>query len=228
MPSWAIHLKIAKELSKNMKEEDKQSFLLGNILPDVNVGYLINPISKQIPYTVTHHGKMKTLKKDSTELPDYEEFMQEYKGIIKNPIMLGYLSHLMTDYYWNHHTFVQKGVYEKGKLIGIHGDKKYILGDSETIRKTKVSDFNIYSRHLYEEGIVDIPNFETQLTSLVKPIKEIHIEEQDLQGVNQYFKGISEKIKEENQEFQVYSLKEMEESSKENIAFIQKTFENLE
>ena len=45
MPSWAIHLKVAKELAKNMPKEDYQRFLLGNLLPDVNVGYLINPIS---------------------------------------------------------------------------------------------------------------------------------------------------------------------------------------
>lgn len=228
MPSWAIHLNIAKELSKNMKEEDRQSFLLGNILPDVNVGYLINPISKKIPYTVTHHGKWKTLEKDKRELPDYEEFIKEYKDVIKNPIMLGYLSHLMTDYYWNYHTFVQKGIYENGKLVGIHGDKKFILGDNEVIRQTKVSDFNIFSRHLYEDGIVDTPKFNHELANLVEPIKEIHIEKQDIEGVNKYFEEIPEKIKEENQEYQVYSVKELEESSKENIAFIQKTFQNLE
>ena len=63
---------------------------------------------------------------------------------------------------------------------------------------------------------------------MVEPIKEVHIEEQDLQGVNKYFEEIPEKIKEENQEYKVYSFKELEESSKENITFIQKTFENLE
>lgn len=228
MPSWAIHLNIAKELSKNMAEETKESFILGNILPDVNVGYLINPISKQIPYTITHYGRWKKLEKDTRELPDYEEFIKEYKKDLKNPIVLGYLSHLMTDYYWNYHTFVKKGIYENGKLVGVYGDKNFILGDSEVIRKTKVSDFNVFSRYLYENGIVDIPNFNNKLADLVEPIKEIHIEEQDLQGVNKYFEEIPEKIKEENQEYKVYSFKELEESSKENIAFIQKTFENLE
>lgn len=228
MPSWAIHLNIAKELSKNMAEETKESFILGNILPDVNVGYLINPISKQIPYTITHHGKCKKLKKDTRELPDYEEFIKEYKNDLKNPIVLGYLSHLMTDYYWNYHTFVKKGIYENGKLVGVYGDKNFVLGDSEVIQKTKVSDFNVFSRYLYENGIVDIPNFNHKLADLVEPIKEIYIEEQDLQGVNKYFEEISEKIKKENQEYKVYSFKELKESSKENIAFIQKTFENLE
>ena len=76
MPSWAIHLKVAEELAKDMPKEDYQRFLLGNLLPDVNVGYLINPISKKIPYSVTHYGKMETFDGKTREFPDYETFIQ--------------------------------------------------------------------------------------------------------------------------------------------------------
>ena len=83
MPSWAIHLKVAKELAKDMPQEEEQRFLLGNLLPDVNVGYLINPISKQIPYSITHYGKMETFDGKTREFPDYETFIKNYVGSMK-------------------------------------------------------------------------------------------------------------------------------------------------
>jgi len=45
MPSWAIHLKVAKEVAKDMPEEDYQPFLLGNLLPDVNLGYFTHLVT---------------------------------------------------------------------------------------------------------------------------------------------------------------------------------------
>lgn len=228
MPSWAIHLNIAQKLSEKMKEEDKQSFLLGNILPDVNVGHLVNPISKKIPYSTTHCAKMLTFSNEEKELPDYEEFIKQYKQIIKEPIVLGYLTHLMTDFYWNCYTYEKKGVYENGIMVGLRGKENVIFGNDEELRKVKVSDFNVFSKHLYKNGLVPIPNFKDNLMENVEPIKQIHIEGKDLYGVNKYFENVIQKIEKEAQVYKVYSLEEMEENSKQNIEFIEKKFKELE
>lgn len=228
MPSWAIHLKVAKELAKNMPKEDYQRFLLGNLLPDVNVGYLINPISKKIPYSITHYGKMETFDGKTKEFPDYETFIQNYAGDIKDPIVLGYLAHLVTDFYWNYETFIHKGIYKNGKMIGLRGKENIIFGESELLRKTKVDDFNSFSYHLYYNNLVEIPKFQEKLIEGVQKVSEIHIEKVDLEGVNQYFKVIPKKIQKENKAFKIFSLEEMEQDLTDNVKFIQNILKKIE
>ena len=224
MPSWAIHLKVAKELAKDMSEDEYQHFLLGNLLPDVNVGYLINPISKKIPYSITHYGKMETYDGKTREFPDYEGFIQKYAKEIKEPIMLGYLAHLATDFYWNYQVYIQKGIYQNGKMIGIKGKENIIFGEGELLRQTKVGDFNSFSYYLYHNHLVPIPNFKEDLIKGTQKVNEIHIENIDIKGVNQYFQNISEKIKRESKVFKIFSLAEMEQDLKENVEFIQNIF----
>lgn len=224
MPSWAIHLKVAKELAKGMPKEDYQKFLLGNLLPDVNVGYLINPISKRIPYSITHYGKIKTFDGKTKEFPDYEAFMQNYAKDREDPLVLGYLAHLATDFYWNYQTFIHKGIYENGKMIGLRGKENVILGESELLRQTKVNDFNSLSYHLYHNHLVEIPKFQENLVNEAKKVNEIHIEKVDLEGVNHYFQDILTKIQQENKAFKVFSLEELEQGLTENVKFVQNIF----
>lgn len=224
MPSWAIHLKVAKELAKNMPKEDYQRFLLGNLLPDVNVGYLINPISKKIPYSITHYGKMETFDGKTREFPDYEAFARRYIEDMKDPIMRGYLAHLATDFYWNYQTYIKKGIYENGKMIGLQGKENVIFGESEILRQTKVRNFNSLSYHLYYNNLVEIPKFQEDLIKEAQKVNEIHIEKMDLEGVNQYFKDIPEKIQKESEAFKIFSLEEMEQDLTDNVKFIQNIF----
>ena len=228
MLSWAIHLKVAKELAKNMPKEDYERFLLGNLLPDVNVGYLIHPISKKIPYSVTHYGKMETFEGKTREFPDYETFMKNYAGDMKDPVVLGYLAHLATDFYWNYQTFIKKGIYENGKMIGLQGKENAIFGEGELLRQTKVDDFNSLSYHLYHNNLVEIPKFQEGLTGEAQKVNEVHIEKMDIEGVNQYFKEIPEKIQKENKAFKIFSLEEMDQDLTDNVKFIQNIFENIE
>ncbi len=228
MPSWAIHLKVAKELAKNMTKEEYQCFLLGNILPDVNVGYLINPISKKIPYSITHYGKMETFDGKTRELPDYKTFLKNYARNMKDPIVRGYLAHLVTDFYWNYQTYIKKGIYENGKMVGLQGTNNTVFGESEVLRQTKVGDFNSLSYHLYHNNLVEIPNFEESFVQETKSVNEIHIEKIDIEGVNQYFKEVPERIQKENKEFKIFSLEEMEQDLIENVKLIQNIFGKIE
>lgn len=224
MPSWAIHLKIAKELAKGIPREEYQSFVLGNLLPDVNVGYLIHPVSKEIPYSVTHYGKIETFEGKTREFPNYQQFMRKYVKKIRKPIILGYLAHLATDFYWNYQTYIKKGIYENGKMIGLQGTNSTVFGEGEVLRQTKVKNFNSLSYHLYYNNLVEIPQFEENLIEEVQKVNEVHIEKVDLERVNQYFKEIPKRLHKEENSFQIFSLEEMEQNLKENVEFIQNLF----
>ncbi len=228
MPSWAIHLRVAEELAKNMQVEERQRFLLGNLLPDVNVGYLINPVSKKIPYSVTHYGKIETYDGKTREFPDYKGFRQRYEKKMNDPIMLGYLAHLATDFYWNFQTYIQKGIYKNGKMIGLEGRKSVIWGESELLRQAKVDNFNSLSYHLYHNHLITIPSFKEELITDTKKVNEVHIEKVDIEGINQYFKDIPPKLQGNSEAFKIFSLEEMERDLKENVEFVQNIFSEIE
>lgn len=57
MPSWGIHLKIANLLSEKFLNINKNQFMIANLLPDVNNGYVIKEISRKVNHDVTHYEK---------------------------------------------------------------------------------------------------------------------------------------------------------------------------
>ena len=228
MPSWAIHLAVGEALSKNMEKEEKQKFTFGNLLPDVNVGFLINPVSKIIPYEITHHGVIKDFGEKVRMLPDYKEFIQNYSTRIKEPAVLGYLAHLATDYYWNYYTYIERGIYKDKEVIGIKTKDTVFLGEEEIIRQMKVNDFNHFSSYLYQNKLKEIPMFEKDILELTQKIQEVHIENQDIEGVNQYFTNILQNLQEFGGDYQIFTPKEMEECLEGNISFIERIFQEVD
>lgn len=89
MASAVIHLCVAKKIN-NYLQLDERIFSLGAIAPD---------IAKQIGLS---KNKSHFLDEDESEEvpPHYERFIKKYKKELNKPFELGYLVHLMTDYYW--------------------------------------------------------------------------------------------------------------------------------
>ena len=56
MPNWKTHLELGKRLRKNFDYDNKEYnlFLMGNILPDLNNGYMLKDISEKIDHEKTH------------------------------------------------------------------------------------------------------------------------------------------------------------------------------
>lgn len=56
LPNWKVHLEIAKKLNKqiNFDKEDLNLFLLGNIAPDINNGFIVKEISHIYNHDQTH------------------------------------------------------------------------------------------------------------------------------------------------------------------------------
>ena len=157
MPSWSIHLAVAKEINKTLKL-DKDLFYFGNLIADIDYG---NKLTRKD----THYNKNYKCKKCISEtLPDIKLFLKDYKDKLDNTLIMGYYTHLLTDYYYNNYVFSNCWVQENNKVIGIKlKNGKVIRTDNKdkTLRKDlKHYDFDLYGKYLYKNNRVEVPNID--------------------------------------------------------------------
>lgn len=100
MPRWKTHIEVAKKCNEflNFNDIDYMLFVFGSILPDINNRYIIPDIETYIDRDYTHY------KYDSNN-KIHENFYNEHKENIKDPIILGYYTHLYTDYSFNNFSY---------------------------------------------------------------------------------------------------------------------------
>ena len=94
MPSAIIHASVAKKINKVLKL-DEELFILGNIAPDCwrnGKNFGSRALSHFLP--------------DNAVDEDYHLFYNKYKNNLNDPFVIGYLVHLMTDFYWRHNVTV--------------------------------------------------------------------------------------------------------------------------
>lgn len=78
MPSWNIHIAHTEQLlgrpgALAEAVRDRNAFLLGSVVPDIFVGYMVPGIVDPIPYRVTHFAKPEPIPK-----PREEEFWNTF------------------------------------------------------------------------------------------------------------------------------------------------------
>lgn len=142
MPTHKIHLAIAKKVSDKLNV-DLDSLMLGSVLPD---------ICKERNHQISHfqHGE-----NDLEGLANPDKFINKYKDKLDNPVILGYLVHILTDRFYNEYIFKNFYIYdENDNGIGIYlkGKKKLINGD--TRKHLKHRELNIYDKWLMNHGYV--------------------------------------------------------------------------
>ena len=219
MPSWGIHLGIANKLSQKIKNIDKNLFIYGNVVPDINNGYVVKNISKIISHKITHYDGEKDFK-------GYRKFYIKYINHIKNPVVLGSLTHLMTDYYFNSITYSKKAIWENGKVVGLKlNTGKELKCDKETVRKMKVNDFKIFADYIYKSHELSNIKYDEKMLSINPIVEEFDISKEDaektIEYVNSYIenkKNIIDKC--ENNKYQLFTQNEMEEISESCVKFI--------
>lgn len=219
MPSWGIHLAVTKKLIEKIKlnKEDKNEFILANILPDINNGYVVKEIGKIIPHKQTHF-EPKEYKGDYTAKPGYINFYEKYKNNLNNVSVLGYYTHLMTDFYFNNVTYSEYGVYdENNNRIGIklNNGQNFIAGPEEC-RKIKVNDFKIFSFYIYKNMNIESPKYNENILEHIKKIEDINLNKEDLQKTIEYINEcinnphkILETITDEN--YKIYTQEELKQ-----------------
>ncbi len=142
MPSWNVHTAhverlLTREGASALGVRDANAFLLGNLLPDLYVGYMVQPITRKIPYAETHLTKAEFIP-----LPDHEAFWRRYVERAASPdapaaeldLVLGAWCHLATDAVYNAHT--RAFLAERALKAG------------ERIRILKQGDFDVFGRTL--------------------------------------------------------------------------------
>jgi len=97
MADWLTHLYCAEKVNKDMgfSGEKLELFFFGNLLPDVNPGWLIAP-KVEIEQAITHFEAGIT---GQGYFWSPQRFFEKYESKIreKNPIYLGYMFHLWLD-----------------------------------------------------------------------------------------------------------------------------------
>lgn len=153
MPSWNIHLAIANDINKKLKL-DKNSFYLGNTLPDVDYG--MNTIRKE-----THFYNFKCPNFPKEILPNINDFLKKYKNKLNNPLIMGMYVHLLTDYYFNNEIFSNYWVQDtNGNVLGA----KLLNGKITTeLKEYKHYDLELYGKYLFNNIVIELPKFDNNI-----------------------------------------------------------------
>ena len=156
MPSWPVHLVIAKKVNAKLKLNE-DLFLYGNLIPDVDKGtkitrYEAHYYNENLPFPTVPQEKMININK----------FINVYKDALNNPLILGYYSHLLTDQFYNEKIYTTKWIQdENNNIIGIKFNNRILkIGKEDTKklkRKYKHKDFELYGKYLFNDGYVFIP-----------------------------------------------------------------------
>lgn len=158
MPSWSVHLALAKKENKKLKLNE-DLFLYGNLIPDVDKGtsisrYQAHYYNEDLPFPTVPQEKM----------IDINKFLEIYKNKLNNPLILGYYSHLLTDQFYNEKVYTTRWVQdENNNIIGIKFNNNKILKidieDKKRLkRKYKHYDFELYGKYLFNDNKVFVPN----------------------------------------------------------------------
>ena len=142
MPTHKMHMAIANEVNKHLKLDDDM-VMIGSVLPDLT-------IDKR--HRVSH---FKNGEEGIEGTSNPYKFLLKYKETLKNPVMVGYLIHLLTDRYFNSYVFQNYYIYDDNThLIGIKFHDEKVLLPIEKIRYEKHRDFYVYDKYLVENNRV--------------------------------------------------------------------------
>lgn len=199
MPSWPVHIALAQKLNKKFKLSD--DFILGNILPDVPNGYIINNIKCKELKSYTHFNN----KEGEKPKINTDEFLKKYQNKLNNPIILGYYTHLITDMYFNN-DFHKKHIINGHLILNTGKENNIPLKNWELKQK----DFNAFGNNLTLKGKLGEPIKLTKNTkNLIKDLPFTLSDEDISLTINKINSLITSEIK-ENTSYLVYTENELE------------------
>ena len=148
MPSWNIHIALAERVlddgdAGRLGIADENSFLFGNCVPDVYVGFMVPDASLHVDYCITHLAKM-----NSIPVPDADLFWDNYvaRRRPKTPsgtsLALGAWAHVVADRYYN------------GRFRTFSRDNSVL--DGKALRLKKQADFDLFGSSFDLSRKVDV------------------------------------------------------------------------
>ena len=222
MPSWGIHLVTANEILKKIDIEDKNAFLIGNFIPDAE-RHVINDFSIFVPYDITHFPELQEVEGKLDKLPNYINFFQKYSNKMNTPLVLGYLIHLLTDYYWNRTTHLRYTIKdENGVCIALKlNNGSQIYADKNIRRKLKHNDFYLFENFLTQTNSLEFPIYKENLNIYIKDIEETKYTKSDFIKIVDFLnnKFIIEKDK-ITDDYKLFTLEQLKKDFDDSIKFI--------
>ncbi len=214
MPTWNIHLAIAKKLSKELEIKEKDIFMTANLFPDYH----------KEEKTKTHYLTTKVNKKEN--LPNIDRFVKKYNSMMNNPVVFGYFTHLLTDYYFNKVTHNEHYIYnDSDELVGFllkNGKHKY-LDDIKKVTSFKHSDFKLFGEYLAKNKYITVPKYKEEILEYKKDLREVDIPEDDIKKLIKYLeKNILKYHKIIRKKYVIYTRKLLMEHFEFCIEFILK------
>ena len=223
MPSWGIHLATANEVIKNINISDKNAFLIGNFMPDAE-RYLVVDFSIFVPYNISHFAEVQNIEGNLERLPNPNKFAEKYINKMWNPLVLGYLTHLLTDYYWNKTTHSRYTIRDKNShCIAVKlNDGTEIKANKTIRRKFKHNDFYLFEQNLIQKHNLEFPVYEESLMKYIEDIDETKYNKTDFIKIVDYLNNkYGNNGKEEVVgDYKLYTEKQIEIDFNNSIKFI--------
>lgn len=221
MPSWIIHLKTANELNKKWNLL-KNSFLLGNIIPDAE-RHVIKDLSFFVPYDISHYAEHTLINGVDQKTTNPDKFVEKHKNQFNNPIVLGYLVHLLTDNFWNLKTFHKNYKTEEEAFpIAVQTNHKIKkVHDREEVRILKQHDFDLFSEQILQTYLLPTLNFDDKISVNLKQIEEIPIHKEDVNKYIEYVTHLKAPSIEEKKEYWLFTPEEINKNFNESLQYIE-------
>lgn len=200
MPSWSIHLSLANRLKKSLNLND--SFIIGNVMPDILIGYMIKNPSQIINKNINHFQDGKP------PIINTNKFIKKYQNNLNIPIIKGYLAHLMTDKFYNEYTYKNHYSFEDGRPKSILNDGTKLSALVEKPWQIKQKDFELYGQKLINDNNI------LHIKDSIKDyniIEECPIDEKDLDKTINKINEISDSKKEyDGSQYRMFSEEELD------------------
>lgn len=219
MPNWGEHLLIANKILGKIKI-DENLFIFGNILPDVQDGYLVKGISNIRPHEINHYD-LNNGKYSPNNKKGYEVFYEKYFDKMDNPIVIGYLSHLITDALWNDTFYNKKCLKENDKIIGfINKNGELIKAEKKELRRYKQEEFRKFQYYIYKNHDMKLPEFSLDISKNANIIENININDEDVKKVVEYINETKKDAINHRQETQIFTIGELEKQIDKTVDFV--------
>jgi hypothetical protein len=127
-------------------------------------------------------------------LSNPDRYITKYKDKLDDPIVIGYLIHLLTDRFWNKYMLNNVYLYnEENEVVGIKTKrKKEFTLPQESIYELKQKTYNKYDNYLIGKKLVD--SIKEKVIELPK-LDEIKITIEELdQKIYEYNKNVKEQL----------------------------------
>lgn len=211
MPTPMMHVAIAKKVNEKLRLEENLLY----------VGCLLTNWTN-VEYHISHFKN-----EDGIEgLTDPDRYVDKYEKQLENPIVLGYLIHLLTDRFWNKYMVNNVYLYNNDmEVVGVKTKKKKELTlNHESIHNLKAKTYNKYDNYLVSKKMVgEIKEKVLELPA----IEEIKITRLELdKKIDEYNKLVKESAKKlklpalNNNRFSLLNQKEFESNIERCASYV--------